>query len=185
MKVRGQTLNRNTVEQTAKKTLDDEDAACITSLVLVPGVNNSWLCNGLDFDHTWCNYVYCGTSPTKEFRLIVKISNHLLDLDNGEAAYIANARTFHIFFAVCLTVLRSNFEIEPPPSDTTKKKAFRSQLTFLKCSVTFRRRRVNETFDLILCDDFFFLRQDPLDLSFWSILTFLHHGIEEIERHLP
>ena len=28
------------------------------------------------------------------------------------------------------------------------------------------------------------LRQDPLDLSFWSFLTFLHHGIEEIERHL-
>ena len=29
------------------------------------------------------------------------------------------------------------------------------------------------------------LRQDPpLDLSFWSFLTFLHHGIEEVERHL-
>ena len=28
------------------------------------------------------------------------------------------------------------------------------------------------------------LRHDPLDLSFWSFLTFLHHGIEEIERHL-
>ena len=33
------------------------------------------------------------------------------------------------------------------------------------------------------CED---LRQDPppLDLSFWSFLTFLHHGIEEVERHL-
>ena len=30
-----------------------------------------------------------------------------------------------------------------------------------------------------------FLRQDPpLDLSFWSFLTFLHHGIEEVERHI-
>ena len=29
-----------------------------------------------------------------------------------------------------------------------------------------------------------YLRQDPLDLSFWSFLTFLHHGIEEIERLL-
>ena len=29
------------------------------------------------------------------------------------------------------------------------------------------------------------LRQDPLDLIFWSFLTFLHHGIEEVERHLP
>ena len=28
------------------------------------------------------------------------------------------------------------------------------------------------------------LRQDPLDLSFWSFLTFLHHGIEEVEMHL-
>ena len=28
------------------------------------------------------------------------------------------------------------------------------------------------------------LRQDPLDLSFWSFLTFLHHGIEKVERHL-
>ena len=28
------------------------------------------------------------------------------------------------------------------------------------------------------------LRQDPLDLSFWSYLTFLHHGIEKVERHL-
>ena len=25
----------------------------------------------------------------------------------------------------------------------------------------------------------------PLDLSFWSFFTFLHHGIEEVERHLP
>ena len=24
----------------------------------------------------------------------------------------------------------------------------------------------------------------PLDLSFWSFLTFLHHGIEKVERHL-
>ena len=24
----------------------------------------------------------------------------------------------------------------------------------------------------------------PLDWSFWSFLTFLHHGIEEVERHL-
>ena len=28
------------------------------------------------------------------------------------------------------------------------------------------------------------LRQDPLDLSFWSFLTFLHYGIEEVKRHL-
>ena len=28
------------------------------------------------------------------------------------------------------------------------------------------------------------LRQDPLDLSFWSFLTFLHNGIEEVERPL-
>ena len=28
------------------------------------------------------------------------------------------------------------------------------------------------------------LRQDPLDLSFWSFSTFLHHDIEEVERHL-
>ena len=29
------------------------------------------------------------------------------------------------------------------------------------------------------------LRQDPLDLSVWSFLIFfLHHGIEEVERHL-
>ena len=28
------------------------------------------------------------------------------------------------------------------------------------------------------------LRQDPLDWSFWSFLNFLHHSIEEEERHL-
>ena len=29
------------------------------------------------------------------------------------------------------------------------------------------------------------LRQDPpLDLSFWSFSTFLHHGIEEVEKQL-
>ena len=28
------------------------------------------------------------------------------------------------------------------------------------------------------------LRQDPLDLGFWSFLTFLHRGIEKVERHL-
>ena len=26
------------------------------------------------------------------------------------------------------------------------------------------------------------LRQDPLGLSFWSFLTFLHHNIEDIEH---
>ena len=34
----------------------------------------------------------------------------------------------------------------------------------------------------LFCPD---LRQDPpLDWSFWSFLTFLHHGIEEVEKHL-
>ena len=28
------------------------------------------------------------------------------------------------------------------------------------------------------------LKQDPLDLSFWSFLTFLHRGIEDDARHL-
>ena len=28
------------------------------------------------------------------------------------------------------------------------------------------------------------LKAGPLDLSFWSFLTFLHHGIEKVERHL-
>ena len=28
------------------------------------------------------------------------------------------------------------------------------------------------------------IRQDPLDLGFWSFLTFLHHGIEDEERHI-
>ena len=28
------------------------------------------------------------------------------------------------------------------------------------------------------------IKAGPLDLSFWSFLTFLHHGIEEIERNL-
>ena len=28
------------------------------------------------------------------------------------------------------------------------------------------------------------LKAGPLDLSFWSFLTYLHHGIEEAERHL-
>ena len=27
-------------------------------------------------------------------------------------------------------------------------------------------------------------KRTPLDLSFWSFLTFLHHGIEKVERHL-
>ena len=26
------------------------------------------------------------------------------------------------------------------------------------------------------------LRQDPLDLGFWSFLTFLHHGMVNVER---
>ena len=28
------------------------------------------------------------------------------------------------------------------------------------------------------------LKAGPLDLSFWSFLTCLHHGIEDVERHL-
>ena len=30
----------------------------------------------------------------------------------------------------------------------------------------------------------YFFKAGPLDLSFWSFLTFLHHGIEKIQRHL-
>ena len=47
----GQNSNRNTVKHTAengRKILGDEDAAGITSLV--PGVKNSRLRNGLEFD---------------------------------------------------------------------------------------------------------------------------------------
>ena len=33
---------------------------------------------------------------------------------------------------------------------------------------------------LMLKDD---VKAGPLDLSFWSFLTFLHHGIEKVERH--
>ena len=47
----GQNSNRNTVKHTAengRKILGDEDAAGITSLV--PGVKNSRLQNGLEFD---------------------------------------------------------------------------------------------------------------------------------------
>ena len=33
-------------------------------------------------------------------------------------------------------------------------------------------------------DDWLLLPPPPLDLSFWSYLTFLHHGIEEVERYL-
>ena len=49
--------------------------------------------------------------------------------------------------------------------------------------------------DVIFCKHFFsfqldqifefcLLRQDPLDLSFWSFLTFLHHSVEKVETHL-
>ena len=51
MKVRGQNSNRNMVKQTAEngqKILRDDDAAGITSLP--PGVKNSRLRNGLEFD---------------------------------------------------------------------------------------------------------------------------------------
>ena len=41
---------------------------------------------------------------------------------------------------------------------------------------------VGEVFGTI--SDSVSLRQDPLDLRFWSFLTFLHHGIEQVERHL-
>ena len=40
--------------------------------------------------------------------------------------------------------------------------------------------------DAVSANLFAVLRQDPppFDLSFWSFLTFLNHGIEKIERHL-
>ena len=31
--------------------------------------------------------------------------------------------------------------------------------------------------------DTFLIRQDLLDLSFWSFFTFLHHGIERVKSH--
>ena len=43
--------------------------------------------------------------------------------------------------------------------------------------VTFKKGKSHVARDTVL-------RQDPLDLSFWSFLTFLHHSIEEVERHL-
>ena len=57
MKVRGQNSNRNTVKQTAEngqKISGDNDADGITSLV--PGVKNSRLQNGLEFDQVQSLY---------------------------------------------------------------------------------------------------------------------------------
>ena len=56
VKVQGQTLNRNTVKQTAennRKLSGDNNAAGITSLV--PGIKNPRLWNGLEFD--WPYYI--------------------------------------------------------------------------------------------------------------------------------
>ena len=53
VKVRVQNSNRNTVKQTAEncqKISDDDIGACLTSLV--PGVKNSRLQNGLEFNQT-------------------------------------------------------------------------------------------------------------------------------------
>ena len=73
VKVWGQNSNRNTVKQTAEngqKISGDENVASITSLV--PGVKNSRLWNGLEFDGAYkINY---GRSR-KWFRLITNISN--------------------------------------------------------------------------------------------------------------
>ena len=39
-------------------------------------------------------------------------------------------------------------------------------------------------YNLSTSQRFSFKAGPPLDLSFWSFLTFLHHGIEDVERHL-
>ena len=43
---------------------------------------------------------------------------------------------------------------------------------------------VGDNVGLWCSQDEVFYGRTPLDLSFWSFLTFLHHGIEKVERHL-
>ena len=68
------------------------------------------------------------------------------------------------------------------PNWPTKASLFRKEL-FHVCfgSTTFQNLMISFHTKTVFLQD---LRQDPLDLSFWSLLTFLHHGIEEVERHL-
>ena len=47
-----------------------------------------------------------------------------------------------------------------------------------------RRRGFQRGFQTCTVDYWFGLRQDHLDLSFWSFLSFFHNGIENVERHL-
>ena len=69
-----------------------------------------------------------------------------------------------------------NRYIEPRNKRTWLKQTWRQELLSQK-------ERRKKLFPFLSVENFN-LRQDPLDLSFWSFFTFLHHGIEEIARHL-
>ena len=73
VKVQGQTPNRNTVKQTAennRKFSGDDNAAGITSPV--PGIKNSRLWNGLEFDRPY----YIGLLRQVVYKLIPADHEH-------------------------------------------------------------------------------------------------------------
>ena len=63
-------------------------------------------------------------------------------------------------------------------------------LSLPKCCTNHSHHRIPDTRVSSCAKDWFHLNMSSikagphLDLSFWSFLTFLHHGIEEVERHL-
>ena len=74
----------------------------------------------------------------------------------------------------------------PWPKMTLRSGAYHGLLDQRVCFTTrseaptfFSRWQMNDLMKMQLWQD-----PPPLDLSFWSFLTFLHHGIDEVERHL-
>ena len=66
-----------------------------------------------------------------------------------------------------------------------KRRAEDAPLGFLEQKLPERERFKTEKLKKDVCTWKEALRQDPpLDFSFWSFLTCLHHGIGKVERHL-
>ena len=81
---------------------------------------------------------------------------------------------------VVFTTLRINVRVGRPKKKDKRPYVFQTQFSFQMNYIFTKGNIPTQIHAFIIVK----AGPPPFDLSFWSFLTFLHHGIEEVERHL-
>ena len=117
----------------------------------------------------------------------------------SRASILVNILTFHLFPFLQFHILECQFSRMMCPRGCGQrilkarmeehlKKVCSNRTVACQTGCGFKGRPssmpVKMCWNLLVIKSFIKIKEDPLDLSFWSFLTFLHRGVEEVERHL-